>query len=329
MNVTVTKEEYEKKLPELRNIVNTVVQKNMAEGILFSAGTDTSIIGYEAVKFNPKIKAFTVAFKEGKPRDTEYVKKMVSFLNLDHEFVIFDIQQGVKAAEDVVKVLKTYDPMDVRNTLPAYIGMMAAKEKGVKSVLTGDALDELFGYPWQFHLSETEFAEALAVMWKVMTFSSVPMGNSIGVTVKAPYLDPLFMDYAQKLPVKFKVQTENGVQYGKWLMRKAYDGLIPDDVVWRAKAPLEQGTGTWVFPEYFDNKVPTDEFEEKKKMYLEKDDVILSSKEQLFFYEIFRKQFGKPSDVYSDKTGKQCPKCKGYIEKINRYCHICGNYPVD
>jgi asparagine synthase (glutamine-hydrolysing) len=327
--MSVTKQDYEKMLPELRSIVNKVVQKNMAEGILFSAGTDTSIIAYEAVKFNPDIKAFTVAFKQGKPRDTEYVKKMVDFLKLDHEFIEFDIEEAVKKAEDVVKVLKTYDTMDVRNTLPAYIGMTVAKQRGVNSVITGDALDELFGYPWQFHLSETEFAKALSAMWATMTFSSVPMGNSIGVTVKSPYRDPLFMEYSQKLPVKFKVQSKDGVQYGKWLMRKAYDGLIPDEVVWRGKAPLEQGTGTWVFPEYFDKIVPTDEFEEKKKLYLEKDDVVLSSKEHLVFYEMFRKHFGKPSDVFNDKSGKQCPKCKGYIKKNERFCHICGNFPVE
>ena len=158
--MSLIKQDYEKKLPELRTIVNKVVQNNMAEGILFSAGTDTSIIAYEAVKFNPNIKAFTVAFKQGKPRDTEYVKKMVSFLKLDHEFIEFDIEEGVKKAADVIKVLKTYDTMDVRNTLPAYIGMTVAKERGVNSVMTGDALDELFGYPWQFHLSENEFAKA-------------------------------------------------------------------------------------------------------------------------------------------------------------------------
>ena len=326
--MSVTKKDYKKILPELRTLVSKVINKNMAEGILFSAGTDTSIIAYEAVKFNPKIKAITVAFKQGKPKDTEYVKKMVEFLKLNHEFVIFNIEEAVSAAEQVVKVLKTFDPMDVRNTLPAYIGMTVAKEQGINSLLTGDALDELFGYPWQFHLSETDLAKALSVMWSGMSFSSIPMGKSIGIVIKAPYLDPLFMNYAKKLPVKLKINIENGVTYGKWLMRKAYHGLIPDEVVWRSKAPLEQGTGTWVFPDYFDKKVATEVFEEKKKLYLEKDEVILSSKEQLVYYEMFRKYFGKPSEVYKDKSGKLCPNCKGYVNTPLSFCRICGNYPI-
>jgi len=317
-----------KLLPEARALVSKVVQKNMAEGILFSAGTDTSIIAYEAVKYNPNIKALTVSFKQGKPRDTEYVKKMVDFLNLNHEFYVFDIEGAINAAKDVVEVLKTFDPMDVRNTVPAYIGLTVAKKKGIKTVLTGDALDELFGYPWQFHLSETEFVQALSDMWGEMAFSSIPMGNSVGVTVKAPYLDPLFMDYAKKLPVKFKVNIENGIKYGKWILRKAYAELIPKEVTWRSKAPLEQGTGTWVLPNYFDKEIATEDFEEKKKLYLDKDDVILSSKEQLVYYELFRKRFGKPSEVYNDTTGKQCPNCKGYVKTKIGFCKICGTYPI-
>jgi asparagine synthase (glutamine-hydrolysing) len=320
--------ELDKLLPEVRTLVSKVVQRNMAEGIMFSAGTDTSIITYEAVKYDPNIKALTVSFKQGKPKDTEYVNKMVDFLKLNHEFYVFDIEEAVKAAEKVVEILKLFDPMEVRNSVPAYIGLTVAKKKGIKSVLTGDALDELFGYPWQFHLSETEFAQALSDIWGEMTFSSIPMGNSVGVTIKPPYLDPLFMDYAKKLPVRFKVNFKNGIQYGKWLLRKAYDGLIPEEVIWRSKAPLEQGTGTWVLPDYFEKEISTETFEEKKKLYLDKDDVTLTSKEQLFYYEIFRKQFGKPSSLYSDPAGKQCPNCKGTTKTKIGFCRICGTYPI-
>jgi asparagine synthase (glutamine-hydrolysing) len=326
--MSLHRQELESTLPKVRLLVNKVVQRNMAEGILFSAGTDTSIIAYEAVKFNPDIKALTVSFKEGKPKDTRYVTRMVSFLNLNHEFHVFDSKDALNTPGKVIEILKTFDPMEIRNSIPAFIGLTVAKEKGIKSVLTGDALDELFGYPWQFHLSETELAQALSEMWKEMTFSSIPMGQSIGVTVKAPYLDPLFMDYAKKLPIKLKVNIKNGVKYGKFILRKAYENLIPNEVIWRSKAPLEQGTGTWVLPEYFEEKVANEYFEEKKKLYLEKDDVILTSKEQLVYYELFRKLFGKPSEVYNDESGKMCPNCKGYVKTKIGFCRICGSYPI-
>jgi len=328
MTTKIEQSEYVNLLPEVRALVNKVVQRNMAEGILFSAGTDTSIIAYEAVKFDPEIKALTLEFEHGTPKDKKYVEKMVEFLKLNHELLVFGHDEMVAAAEKVVEILKTFDHMEVRNSVPVYIGLTAAKEKEIKSVFTGDALDELFGYPWQFHLSEAEFKRELSNMWNMMRFSALPLSEAVGVEVKQPYLDPLFMEYAKKVPVKLKVNMENGVKYGKWLMRKAYEGAIPNEVVWRAKAPCEQGTGTEVLPRYFDEKIPTEEFEEKQKLYREKDGVNLSTKEQLVYYEVFRKKFGKPSEVYNDKSGKQCPNCKGYVDVKTKFCKICGAYPI-
>jgi len=135
----LTEREYESFLPEVRTLVNRVVQKNMADGILFSAGTDTTIIAYEAVKYKPKIPCLTMAFKHGNPKDTEYVKKMVAFLKLNHETHVFDRDEVLSNAPKVVEALKKFDPMEIRNSMPVYIGLTLMKEKGLKSVFTGDA----------------------------------------------------------------------------------------------------------------------------------------------------------------------------------------------
>ena len=320
--------EYVNLLPKARALVSKIVQKDMADGIMFSAGTDTSIIAYEAVKRKPRIKALTMAFKHGNPMDTEYVKKMVAFLKLNHEFHVFDHDEVVNAAEKIVETLKVFDPMEVRNSVPVYIGLTIAKNEGLKSVFTGDALDELFGYPWMFDLSESELAQRFIDMWGEMGFSSIPLGKSIGVNIKAPYLDPLFMDWAKKLPIKLKINEENGVKYSKWILRKAYEDVIPKDIIWRPKAPLEQGTGTETLRTYFNDMITDKDFEEKKKAIKEKDDVEIQDKEQLLYYEHFRKKFGKPKDVFPDNGGIQCPKCKSYVKTKIQFCKICGAYPI-
>jgi len=177
---------------------------------LFSAGTDTSILAYEALKFKPDLKALTIVFKQGKPEDIEFVKRMVAYLKLNHEFQVFNASDAASVTARVINILKTFDPMQVRHSIPVYIGLMKAKEKDLKSVFTGDGMDELFGYPWLFHLPENELKQSLQNMWEEMTFSSIPLGESIGIDVKTPYLDPLFMDYAKKLPLdsaKFSIAT--------------------------------------------------------------------------------------------------------------------------
>ncbi|MCX8153373.1 MAG: asparagine synthase C-terminal domain-containing protein [Candidatus Bathyarchaeota archaeon] len=326
--MTLSPHEYTTLLPKTRALVNKVVQRNMADAILFSAGTDTQIIAYEAVKYKPNIPCLTMHFKHGNPADTEYVKKMVAFLKLNHETHMFGREEVLSNAPKVVVALKKFDPMEIRNSMPVYIGLTILKEKGVKSVFTGDALDELFGYPWQFHLSEEEFAKRQQDMWEEMSFSSIPMAESLGMTIKAPYMDPEFMDWAKKLPIKLKINIHNGVKYSKWILRKAYEDVIPKELIWRPKAPLEQGTGTEVLRTFFNEEISDKDFEEKKQRILEEDEVLIQDKEQLLYYEFFRKHFGKPKDVYPDNGGKQCPNCKSYVKTKIQFCKVCGAYPI-
>jgi asparagine synthase (glutamine-hydrolysing) len=329
--MTLDPKEYVHLIPETKEIVNKVVKKNLGDGILFSAGTDTSIIAYEAVKYTPNLPALTIAFKEGSPKDTQYVKKMVEFLKLkDHQTHVFDKAEALENVPKVVKALKTFDPMDVRNSMPVYIGLTILKKKGLSKILTGDGLDELFGYPWQFHLSEDEMYKKQLDMWAEMGFSSIPMAKSLGMEVKQPYLDPIFMEWAKKLPIKVKINMHEGEKYSKWLLRKAYEDVIPKDVIWRPKAPLEAGTGAAALNTVLQGEFTDAEFAEKKKAILEADSVIIRDKEQLLYYEAFRKIFGKPSEVFSDphNGAKMCPQCKGYVKTRIQFCRNCGAYPI-
>ena len=228
---------------------------------------------------------------------------MVELLHLKQETYQFGKEDVLKYYPKVVEALKKFDPMEIRNSLPVYIGLTLLKPKGIKTVFTGDALDELFGYPWQFHLSEAEFAVKQQEMWAEMGFSSFPMAESVGMEIKAPYRDPEFMEWAMKLPIKYKINMYNGVKYSKWILRKAYEDVIPKDVIWRPKAPLEQGTGTETLRTYFNDMIPDKEFAEKKAAIKKADDVEIQDKEQLLYYEHFRKKFGKPKDVFPKVEG--------------------------
>ena len=316
-------------LSEARTLVNKVVKQNLAEGFLFSAGTDTQIIAYEAIKYNPDIPCLTLAFKDGQPKDAEYVKKMVELFNLNHETYQFDRADVFKFYPQGVEALKKFDPMEVRNSLPVYIGLTLLKAKGIKTVYTGDALDELFGYPWQFHLTEEQFAVKQKEMWAEMGFASFPMAASLGMEIKAPYQDPEFMDWAKQLPIKYKINFNNGVKYGKWILRKAYEDVFPQDIIWRPKAPLEAGTGTEILRTYFNDIIDPKEFIEKKASIKDEDDVEIQDQEQLLYYEVFRKKFGKPKEVYPKIDGAiECPKCHSHLKTKIQFCKVCGAYPI-
>lgn len=315
-------------LLKVREIIGRVVERNLADGLLFSGGLDTSVIAYEASK-HKLVTAITVAFKHGVAEDLYYAKKAAEFLGINQEVYVFDVEELLKVAEEVIAILKVFDPMEVRNSIPVYIGLRRAKVMGLGDVMTGDGLDELFlGYPWLFHLPEDELNRRLVKMWEEMQFSSIPIGKALGISVRAPFLDAEFKEFAKKIDIKMKLNVKDGKKHGKWLIRKAYEGLLPDEIIWRSKAPLEIGTGTTVLPKFFEERITDDYFEAQRKIYMERDEVKLSTKEQLFYYEIFRRLHGKPSDACDVKLGKQCPNCKTFLGRETNFCRVCGAYPI-
>jgi len=50
-----------------------------------------------------------------------------------------------------VKTMKSFDPMEIRNSVAIYVGLKVVKENGISTVMTGDGCDELFaGYSFLF-----------------------------------------------------------------------------------------------------------------------------------------------------------------------------------
>ena len=314
---------------ELRKLVDNVVQKNLTDGMLFSGGLDTSVVAFAAQKF-AKLELFTVAFENSPALDLKYAKLMAKLLKMNHTIHVFGDTEMQSAIKDVIKVLKLFDPMDVRNSVAAYVALTVAKENGIKGVMTGDGLDELLGgYSWLVNLNEQELKDNLSSMWRVMQFTSIPMAESLGMVSKPPFIDPDFRAFAYCLDTKLMIREERGKMWGKWIMRKAYEGLLPDEIVWRKKTPLEFGSGTTIFPQVFSKKVSDSYFQEKVKKYREADQVTIRDKEHLFYYEIFRSHFGVPSEVFKDAEGKQCPHCKAIGGNMkSKFCKVCGAYPI-
>jgi asparagine synthase (glutamine-hydrolysing) len=311
---------------KLRFLLENAVQKNLTDGIFFSAGLDTSILATVASKF-ARLKAFTCAFQGAQAPDIECAKLMATKLKLRHYIHYFNEDELFETIPQVVKTLQLFDPMEVRNCVTIFIAAKLAKDNGADSVITGDALDELFaGYPWLFSLEKEKLDMELLKMWDTMTFSSVPIGKAVGVDVKIPYLDPDFKSFAIELDSQYKIQEEKGKKWGKWIMRKAFEDVLPEEIAWRTKDPIEVGSGTTTLPSFFNLRIDDSKFEDKRKKYLEEDKVKIRDKEQLFYYESYRSTMGVPHP--KDPKGKICPRCNSNVPEKSNHCRICGAYPV-
>jgi len=313
---------------ELRALLEKAVKKNLTEDMLFSGGIDTSILATIVSKY-VRIRGFTCAFKQANALDLKYAKLMAKQLNIEHYINPFDEDEIFEVIPDVVKVLGSFDPMEVRNSITIMIGLRFAKSYGSTKLITGDGADELFaGYHMYYrHVGNKEKLSAkLKKMWGIMAFSSVPLGKSMGIEVRAPFLDPDVKEFAMNMDPRYNVQEERGELWGKWILRKAYEDVLPPEVRWRDKNPIEVGSGTTILPRFMAKKIPDSEFKAKKKKILETDKVTIRDKEQLVYYEAYREVVGVPHP--KDPDARTCPQCNSNVPENATVCKTCGAYPI-
>jgi asparagine synthase (glutamine-hydrolysing) len=308
----------------LRFLIKEAVKRNLVEGILLSGGLDTSILALIASKL-VSLKAFTVALEDAPAPDVKYASLIAKKLGLGHFIYYFGEKELYDAIRAVVKTMRSFDPMEVRNSVAIYVGLRIAKEKGLNMVMTGDGCDELFaGYDFLLDLDEEKLELKLEKLLSVMSFSSTRLAEVLDLQVKLPYLDPYLRNFAAKLNPMYKVHEERGRKWGKWILRKAFEGILPEDIVWRVKDPIEIGSGTSILYKLFEDKISDTEFEEKRRKYFESDRVTTRDKEQLFYYEIYRSVVGIP---HPSRRGKVCPYCNSNVGEAT-YCKTCGAYPI-
>ncbi|MEM3704241.1 MAG: asparagine synthase C-terminal domain-containing protein, partial [Candidatus Bathyarchaeia archaeon] len=240
---------------ELRRLLEESVKRHLAEGILLSGGLDTSIIAAIASKY-VKLKAFTVAFKEAESPDIEYAKRVAEEFKLEHIIRSFSMDEFYNELPTIIRIVKSFDPMEIRNSIVILVGLRTAKNMGVNTILTGDGADELFaGYSFLFNYSKKELERELEKLWRNMHFSSIDIAEYLNVEAKLPYLDYDFQSFAKQIDPELKVRRENSKVIGKWILRKAFESILPQNITWRIKTPIEQGSGTTRLPQIFNKLI--------------------------------------------------------------------------
>jgi asparagine synthase (glutamine-hydrolysing) len=122
------------------------------------------------------------------------------------------------------------------------------KSMGIKMVLTGEGADEIFGGYLYFHKApnpEEFHKESLRKVSKLNLYDCLRANKSLaawGVEGRVPFLDKEFMDVAMRINPKDKMAGSNG-KMEKWVLRKAFEDILPESVAWRQKEQFSDGVG--------------------------------------------------------------------------------------
>lgn len=313
---------------QLRRLVVEAVAATAAEGILLSGGLDTSIVATLAAAQGRRLHAVTVSVADSSAPDEPFAKLVAARLGFELQVLCPQLQDLIDRMSEVVRLLDTFDPMELRNSIVTYLGLEAAHTAGIGSVLTGDAADELFaGYSFMFNMQAEQLSGYVRYLNEVMHFTSLKLGPALGVRVELPYLNSAVRAFALTLDAADLVGEREGRRFGKRILREAFADMLPEEIVWRAKTPIEFGSGSTALTRMSVEAVSDEEFECARERVAREDGVRLRDKEQYFYYRLYRQVFPPPRE--QPRGPKTCPQCQGPVPRLDmRYCRICGAYPV-
>jgi asparagine synthase (glutamine-hydrolysing) len=294
------------------------------ESILLSGGLDSSIL---ASVFRPQY-AITVGFGSD-AQDLIFSDFVAKRFCKNHVKVFLNAETLLSIMEKLIELMKTFDPIEIRNSSVLYAGIEESKRRGFSTVLTGDGCDELFaGYDYmrRFDSARRELELELIRLWKVMRFSSHQIGNALGVSVLTPYLEKPFFDYARSLDISEKVGSNRGKNWGKFVLRKCFEEKLGEDVAWRYKQAQERGANITPITSTINEALDDDKFIIEKTNAMS-EGVSIRDKEHLYYYLLYRRRFPPPELEYNGSEPR-CPKCLSQFKWRGRYCRTCGSYPV-
>lgn len=302
-------------IAELRKALEDAVHRQLMSdvpyAVLLSGGLDSSITSAIAKKYAekriesedterawwPQLHSFAIGL-EGSP-DLAAAKLVADHLKTVHHEVIFTMQEGLDAIRDVIYHLETYDITTIRASTPMYLLARAIKAMGIKMVISGEGADEIFGGYLYFHKApnaEEFHKENVRKLEKLHMYDCLRANKSLaswGIEGRVPFLDKEFMDVAMRINPQDKMI--NGDRMEKWVLRKAFEEMLPPSITWRQKEQFSDGVGyNWI--DTLKNMVNDKVSEEQLKNAQYKFPIQTpKSKEEYYYRSVFTEHF--PSDA--------------------------------
>jgi asparagine synthase (glutamine-hydrolysing) len=253
----------EASIPELKQAMEDAVHRQLMSdvpyGVLLSGGLDSSVTSALAKKFSakrveegdqkdawwPQLHSFVIGL-DGSP-DLAAARKVADHIGTIHHEIHYTIQEGLDAIRDVIYHIETYDVTTIRASTPMYMLARVIKSMGIKMVLTGEGADEIFGGYLYFHKApnpEEFHKETLRKLSKLNLYDCLRANKSLaawGVEGRVPFLDKEFIDVAMRMNPKEKMAGNGRME--KWVVRKAFEDMLPQSVAWRQKEQFSDGVG--------------------------------------------------------------------------------------
>lgn len=247
----------------LADSVHSHLMTDVPYGVLLSGGLDSSVIGALASRYAgkrvesgdseaawwPRLHSFAIGLA-GSP-DLVAAKRAAEGIGTVHHGFEFTVQEGLDALRDVIWHIESFDTTSVRASTPMYLMARRIRATGVKMVLSGEGSDEIFGGYLYFHKAPSARAfheELVRKLHLLHLYDCLRANKSMaawGIEARVPFLDTRFLDVSMRIPARHKMVGEGGIE--KKILRDAFRGALPDEILWRQKEQFSDGVGySWI-----------------------------------------------------------------------------------
>jgi asparagine synthase (glutamine-hydrolysing) len=256
-----------------------VVKRLMSErkvGALLSGGLDSSAVVALMCRHMPAKDLNTYSIGLEGSTDLAWARKVADYLGTNHHEICLTEKQFLNAIYDTIYQIESYDTTSVRASVPNYlISKYIFNNSDDCVIYCGDMSDEIFGSYRGFMKAQSEedfCAENVRMVRDVCYFDLLRSDKSIsgaGLEARVPFADKKFLQYVMSIPSRYKMFSDERIE--KYIFRKAFNGLLPDDILWRRKEAFSDGVSghkrSWfqIINEYVDKKVTDVEYNNYKE----------------------------------------------------------------
>ena len=127
------------------------------------------------------------------------------------------------------------------------------RDKGYKVVFGGEGADEIFASygdvkrfcwpdPLAWHQKRVNLINNLHKNNLIRTNKAMMYGGK--VELRTPFLNKEVIDFGLRIPTRYRDEADGKGNIMKYVLRKAFEGEISDELLWRPKKTFQQGCHT-------------------------------------------------------------------------------------
>lgn len=306
---------------ELRKRLCDAVEKRLMTdrpiGCLLSGGVDSSIITsiLASRKGGENIRTYSIGM-EGST-DLKYARLVAEFLKTKHTEIKFTEEEAWKILPQVIHDIGSYDVTTVRASVGMWLlGKYISENSDDVVIFSGEGSDELLmGYLY-FHYAPSPAeaqAESERLISELNEYDVLRADRCIsthGLELRVPFLDRHVVDLCVSMNTVLKLPSH---KIEKLLLRNAFsDKWLPNEVLWRQKEGMSDGTGNLERP-------LSKCFQERINNIFD-NNLSLIEKEALYYRQLFDSFFG----VFQPYIPRWMPKWTNSTDPSGRVLSVFG-----